>query len=710
MQINKKHLSITALVALSTLIAQGSSLYQTPERKLTLDYSAIINFSRNLESLRSDSGVVAKAEDELDKTQEIVGVIEKEIEGGNRQSLLALGIKTKSEKVIARTPKVKIEIEEVKTKLAQLEINNQQIELKKFSAPAPSEIVKLESLKIQFPKDKVVAMSTQGTVETQGLEINTSELIKSPPFSKGIAPIIKFSDIAIEESYGKDVKDEVEVGQSATLKKTNTKSHSDEVKTIQHSIIKDEGADDLQLYEYSGDEKAEYSPKGISETVKNAIQREMGSQKNKKQQPKKSEVKEILGDIDLDSPENIVYDYSTNSQAESVSTPSAFETSALTNSQMISLKLRTIEVNLATGRIKTAVNSEFVSDYDRAEIIGESAPGEISAEYSVLPGMNTHTGVVRAEGVVPTRIEINIGNDKSMNIPLVSENGLESFFKSQGQIKDGNLMMFSISPEVIDVEVDTKTTQKIFFNKDLKILNGRIGADYVLLTGIKTGNVLVSYLLEKGEKAQKVVYVGEGEMYFEHADITSGSRVTVGLMSRNIMGQVQKGLSLDPEKLMFFATNITAKKKALSAYEFKLPSMAQGMRKYIELKNFKEPVFVGFYDQKQLEIPTREFIELVLEKNKISELADRCLVQINFSKDIKELKVAGKNRTGEMDTQLIYLDKDGNFSEEGPEYSEKAFILGDLEGIINAKIEYNGGGAEYLKTFCSEGSYIIEQL
>jgi hypothetical protein len=367
-------------------------------------------------------------------------------------------------------------------------------------------------------------------------------------------------------------------------------------------------------------------------------------------------------------------------------------------------------VYLNSARIAKGVNSEFVSDYDRAEVVGESAPGEITIDYSTASGLNTHTGVVKAEGVIPTRIEINVNSEKIFNIPLLAESGVEKFFQGQGVLEEGNFMMFSIPSEVLDVEVDTKVTKKFFLNKDLKIQNTRAGADYVLLAGVKSGNILVSYLLEKNEKAQKVVYVGDGEMYFEHANINNGSRLTVGLVSRNIMGQVQKGLSLDPEKLVFFATNITAKKKALSAYEFKIPSLPDGMRKYLELKNFKESVFVGFSDQKQLEIPTREFMDLVLEKNKVSELSERCLVQINLNQEAKEVKVGGKNKTGEMDIQIMYLDKDGNFSSENPEYSEKAFVLGDQEGLINAKIEYTNGSSEYLKTFCSEGSYIIEQL
>ena len=37
-------------------------------------------------------------------------------------------------------------------------------------------------------------------------------------------------------------------------------------------------------------------------------------------------------------------------------------------------------------------------------------------------------------------------------------------------------------------------------------------------------------------------------------------------------------------------------------------------------------------------------------------------------------------------------------------------IVGDMEGQFNVKLDYTDGSTEFLKTFCSEGSYLIEQL
>ena len=38
------------------------------------------------------------------------------------------------------------------------------------------------------------------------------------------------------------------------------------------------------------------------------------------------------------------------------------------------------------------------------------------------------------------------------------------------------------------------------------------------------------------------------------------------------------------------------------------------------------------------------------------------------------------------------------------------FILGDLEGVINLKVDYINGSSDLIQTICSSDDYLIEQL
>ena len=199
-------------------------------------------------------------------------------------------------------------------------------------------------------------------------------------------------------------------------------------------------------------------------------------------------------------------------------------------------------------------------------------------------------------------------------------------------------------------------------------------------------------------------------MYFEDSEFTNTSRETFTLTTRNLLGQKRKELVIDGNAILYFNTNIAAKKKALNAYEIKIPTLVSGMRKYLEFKHLKDSVFVGSSNEQNIEIPSNDFIGKVLEMNQVSSLKDRCVVQINLSKDLKEIKANGKNRSGEMFVETSFLDSDGNFSRDSSEMAEKVFVVGDMEGQFNIKLDYTDGSSEFLKTFCSEGSYLVEQL
>ena len=198
-------------------------------------------------------------------------------------------------------------------------------------------------------------------------------------------------------------------------------------------------------------------------------------------------------------------------------------------------------------------------------------------------------------------------------------------------------------------------------------------------------------------------------MYFEDPEFLATKRETYNFTTRNLLGQKRKELIINGEAITYFNTNNTAKKKALNAYDIKIPTLTSGMRKYFEFKHLKDSIFVGTSSEKEIEIPGYDFIAKVLEMNQISNIKDRCVVQVNLSKDLREVKTSGKNRSGEMFVETSFLDKDGNFSNES-EMSEKIFVVGDQEGQFNMRLDYTDGSTEFLKTFCSEGAYLVEQL
>jgi len=81
-----------------------------------------------------------------------------------------------------------------------------------------------------------------------------------------------------------------------------------------------------------------------------------------------------------------------------------------------------------------------------------------------------------------------------------------------------------------------------------------------------------------------------------------------------------------------------------------------------------------------------------------------------FSKKLKGIKLWGENNRGPSTFEKSFLDNDGVFSPELSPLTEKMFLLGYEEGVYDILIEYEDNTQDYLKSFCSPSSYLIEQL
>lgn len=638
------------------------------EKAQQINYSAFINLAKNISEISKPATILSSsAVEDTHITTDIIHVIDGEI------SRKIASSKIRSH-IINRVKPTRVAVNKIKTTsedLTAFEINN-------------SELISLYGISTE-------KVATTKLEELNWVAINSDTVIdevSAEQASTEIAPVIA---------------DEVSTTQPAPEKNDEEMVMFDYSDKAAPVVAEAPKTIDQKLYE-----------RPISNVVKNAISREIGSTPAAKTL-KQAEPKEVDDKkIDLNSEDNIIYDYSNTDTVKKIeSATSAFAALAPEKEQGVETQfiLKAKEINLSTQKQRQARSFEFVPDYDRSERSDDQGSGEIGFGYSLTGAMNTQTGIVHAVGMIPTRVELNLEGRASFEVPLINEQGIQKFLEKEGLSVEGNLLMLSIDSSIKDTEIDSNYAGRFYFDKKFKVLtNGPVGASFVLFAGVKTGNILVRYLLNNKETAQKIVYVGDGEMYFEDAEFIASEREVFELTTRNLLGQKRKELIIDGSLINFFNTSISAKKKALSAYEMKIPTMPSGMRKYLEFKHLKDTIFVGSSNVKEIEIPTNDFIEKVLEVNQVSSLKDRCVVQVNLSKDVREIKANGKNRSGEMYIETNYLDKDGNFSNENFESASSMFMVGDQEGLFSVRLDYTDGSVGFLKTFCSEGSYVVEQL
>ena len=716
----KKSLFVKTFTGLiTTTLVAGAFTYSSDRfQPKKVDFQAFRNASANIQFLAQKSEIKKDAV-VTDVTSRIVKSIEKEIKSKilrTRYSMIPKKVVIAKSVVAKNWNDIRPEISSIDMAIKSLRMSSNSTD----KAIAEYEINNQELIKLYGYE-----------FESLQYETYTNALIATYEANEPVASAV----VGISEAASKQeiVKVDVVSILQASIKGNEAEEITQAEVATKENVVNDE----LVMYDYSASASVEDDqPKlkkmfnsPISDSVKNAIDRAVQSSNKVMNTQNVVSRKRIASTIQtttesdvlekaMSDEDNIIYDYSVNNQMAAAKPAkqttaqaiSAFMAAADESSvSQIDFTMTVSEINLSTQKTRQTIGFEFVPDYDRADRMDDQSSGEIKLGYSLAGDATTITGVVQAYGLIPTRVELNL-TSKVLNIPMLSEVGIQKFLSKKETGVTGNLLMVAVDSNITDVEIDSDYQYKVFFSDKFKMLKSRENASFILFLGVKTGNTLIRYLLENKESAQKIVYVGDGEMYFEDPTFVSTQREIYTFTTRSLLGKKVKELNINAEDVSFFGTKITTKKKALNAYEIKVPELVDNSRKYLEFKNTGSSLFVGTKNRLDLEIPGNDFIARVMQANQLSELGERCMVQLNLVKDIRDIKVSGKNKAGEMFAETSFLDNDGNFSRDNSELSEKVFITGDLEGIFNVRLDYTDGSTDFLKTFCSEGAYLIEQL
>ena len=716
----KKSLFVKTFTGLiTTTLVAGAFTYSSDRfQPKKVDFQAFRNASANIQFLAQKSEIKKDAV-VTDVTSRIVKSIEKEIKSKilrTRYSMIPKKVVIAKSVVAKNWNDIRPEISSIDMAIKSLRMSSNSTD----KAIAEYEINNQELIKLYGYE-----------FESLQYETYTNALIATYEANEPVASeVVGISEAASKQEI---VKVDVVSILQASIKGNEAEEITQAEVATKENVVNDE----LVMYDYSASASVENDqPKlkkmfnsPISDSVKNAIDRAVQSSNKVMNTQNVVSRKRIASTIQtttesdvlekaMSDEDNIIYDYSVNNQMAAAKPAkqttaqaiSAFMAAADESSvSQIDFTMTVSEINLSTQKTRQTIGFEFVPDYDRADRMDDQSSGEIKLGYSLAGDATTITGVVQAYGLIPTRVELNL-TSKVLNIPMLSEVGIQKFLSKKETGVTGNLLMVAVDSNITDVEIDSDYQYKVFFSDKFKMLKSRENASFILFLGVKTGNTLIRYLLENKESAQKIVYVGDGEMYFEDPTFVSTQREIYTFTTRSLLGKKVKELNINAEDVSFFGTKITTKKKALNAYEIKVPELVDNSRKYLEFKNTGSSLFVGTKNRLDLEIPGNDFIARVMQANQLSELGERCMVQLNLVKDIRDIKVSGKNKAGEMFAETSFLDNDGNFSRDNSELSEKVFITGALEGIFNVRLDYTDGSTDFLKTFCSEGAYLIEQL
>ena len=366
------------------------------------------------------------------------------------------------------------------------------------------------------------------------------------------------------------------------------------------------------------------------------------------------------------------------------------------------------------GINKNVTNFEVRFADDRDDIIQDFGSGVINLKQKLNSTQAVRRGLILAAGHIPTVVDFVFENNLvNTIIPLITRDKLNNLVTKNNITGLGGHVLVELDDLTEDVELEIKDgyEKKVYLDKNFREIEPADNEySFMMFMGVRPGNALLTFRTYKNEYSSKIINVANEQVYFDSNFYIEIKGEKIDLFEENLLAKDQLPLNINTNEINLFSFSSKISKKALNRYEVNRAVYPLGTRKYQELKHLGESIFIGHWDKAVIDVPSESYMRFILDNFQISTVSSQCLVQLNLSKSAKQLSYEGDNGNGPMRINQMLLDKDGVFYDEFGQNTHKIFLLGEEQGVINIKIEYADNSIDYVQTFCSDSTYLIEQL
>ena len=699
----KRYVLITTIFALFTVASfeAARQSYKLITDKVVIDLSSLVEASRAISDVQI---ATSKSDRAIDKNS----YIEKKLNAKFRISMKRFNRRTKKKNAV-------IIVKAREKNLSNLELNNEKlISLKGYEVPVVKTFVVASLLNgFSLPVDNQFNVHTEKVEKVAAIKDRKVEVIEAPKEDKVSINLSATEKLKPnEEALINELVNNVDI-QDVIAKKDKEKKKD----------VKEEKSDEMIFFDYSNKKNEEVAAEVSKPEIKNEAKKQVIAMS---ENPLKEEVlsmdeamsllpigKKVIAEVGSQnrvttqkesSPAiamNTKPDYSQLVQA-SLSAPK--KNSYPSNAK---LTVRTSLGIIGKGLQKNTTPFQFVSDVSFGEPMSSGSIGAIEIEEMINERVSTIRGTILSSDTFPTIVELPLEyGDFLVNIPLLERDDL---FKRFEGIR-GAMLLVELDEVTDSIDIDHRYVERILLNDRFKKVEEGDDYRFILYVGVEPGNTLIQYLTLNNEVGEKIVHLVEDHVLYESNTYIESKKEKIELYETKLLGKNDLELSIDGDDIRYFNTGIGAKSIGLNLYEVERPVLPLGMRKYLELKHLGESIYVGFMDNKSLHVPSREYLNYVMDTLKIGDLDNKCLIQVNFSKNIVDMKVASESYKGPIGIEKLYLDKDGMFNTEASDFAKKVFMVGDTTGTMNIEVEYSDRSRDYIQTFCSSNTIIVEQL
>ena len=379
-----------------------------------------------------------------------------------------------------------------------------------------------------------------------------------------------------------------------------------------------------------------------------------------------------------------------------------------------SLSLLEVDYGSKNGE---AVNNWELQFHDDTNIYKEDfGNGVIKLDFKMNSQISIRRGTVLARGYYPTSLDLVFEpGEVKANIPMFT---LKTFNKVLNEnslrgLGAHALVELDDSTEDVEIDISKKYEAKLYLDKDFNVVSRQDSAyNYVLFVGVDAGNAIFNFKRTDRKVINKLAYLAADQIFYEpnfYAEIKSDN---FSLYREALIGNCKSMINFSPNNIKPWNYEGTVKKETTNTAKISNMIYPVGSRKYVEVKydDLKESIFVGRWGHENVILPTEEYIAHVMGEFRGQARATSCMIQLNLTKQVKNIAFNGQSKDHGMNLQIKVLDGDGIFYQDFSDRSERAFLLGQEEGTVNIAIDYIDGSSQYLQSFCSDATYIVEQL
>lgn len=343
--------------------------------------------------------------------------------------------------------------------------------------------------------------------------------------------------------------------------------------------------------------------------------------------------------------------------------------------------------------------------------------GEVTVSFPLAQSKMTRSMVLLKRGFAPTNTDLILEDGAgSVSIPALPEdliNDLSAPFEVKGTV---GTLLIELADETDKATIDVPFGKVITLDGDMRETNSD-DFRYQLFIGVRPGNALLTYV-HGNETTSKIVHVHEHEVTYESNFFERNTLSQISLFQEDLLSHEKSPLVTASENVRVFAKNVHGEKLNQNTYKIDFGPALLGGRNYIELGHEEEPVFVGTRDQSELSVPSESFMRHILSSLPEQKIGNRCVIQVNLRKKVSEIEVAAESVGESLMVTPQFLDADGKFYESASNKTRKIIVFGenqgsgdsDMTGKVNLKVQYLDGSYDFLGTYCSPNTYLVEQL